>query len=47
MLEQNNSQILIQKLEALLFSFAKPLGRERLVAILNLENEAELEYLVQ
>lgn len=47
MLEESTNPILLQKLEALLFAFAKPLGRERLNEILQLQSESELEDLVQ
>lgn len=47
MLDGSTNQVIIQKLEALLFSFAKPLGKERLLDILQLQNVVELEYLVQ
>lgn len=46
MLEKLSDEILLQRLEAILFAYVEPLKVERLVELLNLQSPLELEYLV-
>lgn len=46
MLEQLSDEILVQRLEAILFAYVEPLKADRLIEILNLQSVLEIEYLV-
>lgn len=46
MLEQLSDEILVQRLEAILFACVEPMKADRLIVILNLQSVLEVEYLV-